>query len=84
LDVRLRNAYAALAAEPGAWVALSRLRPFFGDVPKTDVDEALLRLSRAADVNLVPENNQKVLTDADQAAALYVGGQDKHLLAIGV
>jgi hypothetical protein len=84
LDVRLRIAYAALAVEPGAWVALSRLRPFFGDMPKADVDEALRRLSRAADVNLVPENNQKVLTDADRAAALHLGGQDKHLLAIGV
>jgi hypothetical protein len=84
LDLRLRNAYAALAAEPRAWVALSRLRPFFGDVPKADVDEALRRLSRAADVNLVPENNQKTLTDADRAAALHLGGQEKHLLAIGV
>jgi hypothetical protein len=84
LDVRLRNAYAALATEPGAWVALSRLRPFFGDLPKADVDEALRMLSRAADVNLVPENNQKVLSDADRAAAVHVGGQDKHLLAIGV
>lgn len=84
LEIRLRNAYAALAAEPGAWVALARLRPFFGDVPKAEVDEALRGLSRAADVNLVPENNQKSLTDADRAAAIHLGGQDKHLLAIGV
>jgi hypothetical protein len=84
LEIRLRNAYTALAAEPRAWVALARLRPFFGDVPKADVDEALRRLSRATDVNLVPENNQKSLTDADRAAAIHVGGQDKHLLAIGV
>jgi hypothetical protein len=84
LEVRLRNAYAALAAEPGAWVALSRLRPFFGDVPKTDVDEALRRLSRVSGVDLVPENNQKTLSEADRAAAVYLGGQDNHLLAIGV
>lgn len=84
LELRLRHAYAALAVEPRAWVALARLRPFFGDVPKADVDEALRRLSRAPDVNLVPENNQKTLTDADRAGAVHVGGQDKHLLAIGV
>jgi hypothetical protein len=84
LEIRLRNAYAALAAEPREWVALARLRPFFGDVPKVDVDAALRGLSRAADVNLVPENNQKSLTDADRAAAIHLGGQDKHLLAIGV
>jgi hypothetical protein len=84
LEVRLRNAYEALATEPGSWVALARLRPFFDDVPRADVDEALRQLGRAADVNLVPENNQKVLTDADRAAAVHLGGQDKHLLAIGV
>ncbi|MEV0713348.1 hypothetical protein [Asanoa sp. NPDC050611] len=84
LDLRLRNAYAALAAEPRAWVALSRLRPFFGDVSTAELDDALRTLSRATDVNLVPENNQKVLTDSDRAAALHIGGQDKHLLAIGV
>jgi hypothetical protein len=84
LELRLRCAYAALATESGAWVSLTRLRPFFGDLPRADVDEALRALSRADDVNLVPENNQKTLTDADRAAALHVGGQDKHLLAIGV
>lgn len=84
LAIRLRNAYAVLAAEPGAWVALARLRPFFGDVPKADVDEALRELSRATDVHLVPENNQKSLTDADRAAEVHLGGQEKHLLAIGV
>jgi hypothetical protein len=84
LEVRVRNAYAALAAEPGAWVALARLRPFFGDVPRADLDEALRRLNRAADVNIVPESNQKILTAVDIAAAIEIGGQDKHLLAIGV
>jgi hypothetical protein len=84
LDLRLRNAYAALASEPRAWVALSRLLPFFGDVPRAEIDDALRSLSRASDVNLVPENNQKSLTEADRAAAVTIGGQDKHLLAIGV
>lgn len=84
LEVRLRNAYAALATEPRAWVALARLRPFFADVPRAEVDAALRRLSQAPDVNLVPENNQKSLTSADRAAAMHLGGQDKHLLAMGV
>jgi hypothetical protein len=84
LRTRLVNAYAALAAEPGGWVRLTRLRPFFGDVPAAAVDEALRRLSREPGVNIVPESNQKMLTDADVAAALHLGGQDKHLLAIGV
>lgn len=84
LRVRIRNAYAALASEPGAWVSMSRLRPFFGDVPASDLDEALRKLQREPDVNIAPESNQKMLTAADVEAALHIGGQDKHLLAIGV
>lgn len=84
LEVRLRTAYAALATEPRAWVALARLRPFFEDLPRADVDEALRRLNQAPDVNLAPEDNQKSLAEADRAAAVRLGGQEKHLLAIGV
>jgi hypothetical protein len=83
LERRLRNAYAALATKPGAWVALARLRPFFEDMPRADVDAALRRLSQAPDVDLVPEENQKSLTEDDRTAAIRLGGQDKHLLAIG-
>jgi hypothetical protein len=84
LQTRIRNAYAALASEPTAWVSLTRLRPFFGDVPRADVDEGLRRLAREPDVNIVPESNQKMLSAADDEAALHIGGQNKHLLAIGV
>jgi hypothetical protein len=84
LESRLRGAYDALAAEPGAWVALARLRPFFTDVDRAHLDDALIQLSRAVDVDLVPENNQKALTKADWAAAVWVGGENAHLLAIGV
>jgi hypothetical protein len=84
LEVRIRHAYGALVTEPRAWVALVRLRSFFEGMPRADVDEALRRLSNAPDVNLAPEDNQKSLTDADRAAAIHLGGQDKHLLAIGV
>ena len=84
LRARIVSAYDALAAQPGAWVSLTRLRPFLADVPDEVVDDALRRLSREAGVNIVPESNQKVLTDADRRAALHIGGQDKHLLAVGV
>jgi hypothetical protein len=84
LRTRLVNAYDALVEEPKGWVSLTRLRPFFGDVPRAALDEALRRLAREPDVNIVPESNQKMLTDEDAAAALHLGGQDKHLLAIGV
>jgi hypothetical protein len=84
LRTRIVNAYESLAAEPGGWVSLTRLRPFFGDVPRAAVDEALRKLSREPGVNIVPASNQKMLTEADAAAALHLGGQEKHSLAIGV
>ena len=84
LELRIRNAYAELAVEAGGWVGLARLRPFFGDVPTEDLDEALRQLSRADGVNIVPESNQKTLSAKDVAAAVRIGGQAKHLLAIGV
>jgi hypothetical protein len=84
LELRLRNAYAALATGPGASVALARLRPFFEDIPRADMDAALRRLSQAPNVDLEPEENQKSLTEDDRTAAIQLGGQNKHLLVIGV
>ncbi|GGO61321.1 hypothetical protein [Nonomuraea cavernae] len=83
LEARVRAAYAELAAEPGAWVSLTRLRPLLGDAPRQRVDETLVRMERLADVNLVPESNQKALTAQDREAAVIIGDQDKHLLWIG-
>ncbi len=84
LRPRIVSAYDALAHEPGAWVNLSRLRPFFADLARADLDEALRELSLQDGVNIVPESNQRTLTAADHEAALRLGGQEKHLLAIGV
>jgi hypothetical protein len=84
LDERIRAAYAELTTEPGAWVSLKRLRPLFKGVPKADLDNALERLLKSPDVNLEPESNQKTLKDADRRAAVKIGGEPRHLLAIGM
>ncbi|GAA1853713.1 hypothetical protein [Myceligenerans crystallogenes] len=80
---RIRSVYAELAAEPGAWVSLRRVRSAVGDVRHADLDAALLQLVREPTVRLNPEFNQKTLTAEDRAAALRVGGADVHLLSIG-
>lgn len=79
---RIRDAYTALAARPGAWVALASLRGHLDDLPRTDIDDALGELYRSGAISLIPEENQKVLTPADRAAALEVGNQAKHLISI--
>jgi hypothetical protein len=84
LDERIRAAYAHLATQPGAWVSLRRLRPLFTDVSKADLDRALRSLLDDADVNLEPEANQKTLTAEDRRSSVRIGGEDRHLLAIGL
>ncbi|KAA0928098.1 MULTISPECIES: hypothetical protein [unclassified Rhodococcus (in: high G+C Gram-positive bacteria)] len=82
IEASIRAAYARIAREPGSTVRLSRLRNELHDIPRTDLDEALARLRRAADVSLIPEENQKTLTDEERAAAVVVGNQQNHLLSI--
>ena len=81
---RIRATYTALAPRPGAWVGLGLLRDELTAVTRDDLDAALHDLYRTATISLIPEENQKVLTDADRAAALTIGGQAKHLIAIEV
>lgn len=84
LGERIRGVYGSLAGRAGAWVSLASLRPHFADVPRAELDAALKQLSREDGVHLAPEDNQKSLTAAEVDAAIRTGGQDKHLLAIGV
>ena len=79
---RLRAAYTRLAARPGGWVSLVRLRDEVPDVTRDAVDAALISLYQQPGVSLIPEENQKVLTPADRTAAVTIGDQHKHLIAI--
>ncbi|GAA3095556.1 MULTISPECIES: hypothetical protein [Nonomuraea] len=83
VEERIRAAYTALAARPGAWVSLTDVRDRLPDVPRSDVDATLVRMERLPDVNLVPESNQKTLGPRDRDAAVVIGDQAKHLLWIG-
>ena len=81
-EKRIRTAYDELVAEPGGWVGLRRLRERLVDLARDDVDAALQRINLQPGVYLEPEINQKTLSDADWAAAIRIGGEEKHLLSI--
>ena len=81
-DKALRDAYDSLASRPGAWVNLTRLRDALPHLSRDEVDEALLRLDLEPWAYLIPEANQKMLSETDRDAAIHVGGEDKHLLSI--
>lgn len=82
VEDRIRNAYRQLARRPGSWVGLVKVRSALPDVSRDEVDTALLRLYQAPGVSLIPEENQKTLTDADRTAAVRIGNKDNHLIAI--
>lgn len=82
LEKGIRAAYADLAEDPGDWVGFTELRQRLSGTPREHVDLALLRLSTADGVNIVPDANQGGLTPEDRAAAVAIGGQDKHLITI--
>jgi hypothetical protein len=81
---RIRGAYAELAGERGEWVNLTVLRSTLDDVSRADLDTALLDLMDAPDVRLEPESHRRRIEPADREAAVLVGGEPRHKLAIGL
>lgn len=68
----------------GDWASLTRIRREMSaaGMSRAEQDEALLAAARRDGISLAPENVQRSLTDADRAAAIHFGGQDKHLLVV--
>lgn len=82
IETRIRTAYHRLAREPKAFVSLTRLRADLAGLDRSAVDDTLSSLYREQKINLVPEANQKTLTDQDRSAALHIGGQNRHMVTI--
>lgn len=83
LDGRVRAAYAELAGEPGDWVSLTALRRALVDVGKADLDKALEQMLDTPGVHLDPEPFGHRIGAQERAAAVYIGGEHRHKLAIG-
>jgi hypothetical protein len=82
IEKRIKAAYRTLAGKSHDWVGLVDLRPLLGAVVTERVDEVLKELSRTGRISLVPESNRKALGTADHKAAIRIGGEDNHLIAI--
>jgi hypothetical protein len=76
---RIRAAYASLQGD--GYIQLATIRQMV-DAPRAEVDEALRAMYRLSDVNIVNDADQLRLTAAQRAAAVEIGGQDKHLIQI--
>lgn len=77
---RILDAIRANATVAG-WASLAAIREDAG-LTRPDFDATMRQLAISGAVVLVPEDNQKTLRQADESAALHIGGEDKHLAQI--
>ncbi|GAB3443999.1 hypothetical protein [Actinophytocola sediminis] len=82
LETLIRRAYGELSVKPQDWVRLAKLRPKLNGADKSEVDGVLLKMIKTGTVHLAPHSDRKSLTDDDRSAAIQLGDQDKHLVAI--
>ncbi|MEW1589271.1 hypothetical protein AB0283_27935 [Micromonospora vinacea] len=83
VEALIRSAYRELATEPGAWVGLADVRDRLADTDRAALDAALRAMVGREDVRIIPVANTKSLTARDRAAAVRIGNEDNHALAIG-
>ncbi|MEU8001078.1 hypothetical protein AB0B66_07950 [Catellatospora sp. NPDC049111] len=79
----VRSAYDKLARSPGAWVGLAELREQLADIERGNLDETLRAMVHMDGVRIIPVADTKNLEPRDRVAALRIGAQDAHLIAIG-
>lgn len=84
VENRIRAAYDQTPKLPGGGVEIKELRKNLSDMPRDEVDAALIRLGRKDRVSLLPNEDQGRLTTADKAAAVEMpnGGAPGHFLVI--
>lgn len=82
LEEAIRLAYKDLVKQPGEWVRLPQIRAAVALASRADVDAALAKLAVQPDVRIIPVANLKSLTPEDREAAIELGGELNHAIAI--
>lgn len=80
---RVRAAYTGLADGPGKFIRLADLRALLADVSKSELDKVLEAMLDSPEVRLEPEPFGLRVGAEDRSAAVHIGGEDRHKLAIG-
>ena len=83
LRARIRQAYLAVTGDRiNTRARLCDIRGKLNDIDRAVLDEALKRMQREQQASLYPLDNKKEITDADRNAAIYFGGEPRHILWI--
>ncbi|MFZ1964007.1 MAG: hypothetical protein WAU78_11190 [Roseiarcus sp.] len=80
---RIREAYLELTGERfNTRARLSGIREKLKDIDRATLDDALRRMQREQEASLYQLDNRAEITDADRAAAIYIGQEPRHILWI--
>jgi hypothetical protein len=84
IETAIRTAYAKIATRTdNPYVGLAALRAHLDPgIAREDVDQALDQMIERPDVHLTAELNQRLLTDADHAAAVDIADEPRHVLYV--
>jgi hypothetical protein len=82
LRQRIRSAYLDIAGGFGRRALLKDIRSRLRDVERSTLDAALKRMQREDNVSLMRLDNRLEITEADEAAALAIGNDPRHILWI--
>jgi DNA-binding PadR family transcriptional regulator len=83
LRARIRQAYLAVTgARINTRARLCDVREKLNDIDRAALDEALKRMQLEQQASLYPLDNKTEITDADRNAAIYFGGEPRHILWI--
>jgi DNA-binding PadR family transcriptional regulator len=83
LRTRIRQAYLAVTGDRiNTRARLCDVREKLNDIDRIALDQALKRMQREQQVSLYPLDNKTEITDADRNAAIYFGGEPRHILWI--
>lgn len=80
---QIRAAYDTYTGQNGTeWMPITALTER-ADLTLDQIHETLRQLARNDSLSLAPTSNQRALTDADRANAVWFGGQWKHVFCWG-
>ena len=84
IESQIRTVYDSLAPATGDWVNIADIRDRLSAQSRSDVDAALRVLEQRRDVNIVPQADERNLSQRTRDNGIIIGGQVKHFIAMGI